>query len=247
MRCLIITSAGCSTRFSQSVGYECLKCLYYENDFRESLLFRSIMNYQEYFDKIIIVGGFHYSELQNVVKERFTELANKLLLVENPFFKEYGSGYSFLLGLREAVKYPCSEIIFMEGDLFVQAEAFKKMCDINDNIISTNKETILANKSVAFYQDKEGKIHYIFDTSHNTLEISEPFISIRNSGQIWKMINIEKLKQIIENLTVKEQQSTNLVILQKYFGNLMPDEYQIFEYEEWINCNSVDDYRYSIK
>lgn len=57
MKVLIITVAGMSTRFSESVGYPCLKCLYYKQDMKESLLYRFLYEYPE-FDRYIIVGGF---------------------------------------------------------------------------------------------------------------------------------------------------------------------------------------------
>ena len=43
MKVLIITVAGMSTRFSQSVGAPCLKCLYHEGRAKDSLLYRMLM------------------------------------------------------------------------------------------------------------------------------------------------------------------------------------------------------------
>ena len=66
VRILIITVAGMSTRFSQSIGQPCLKCIYYSSDSKESLLYQ-MLHQPVYFDKYIIVGGYMYDELQKTV------------------------------------------------------------------------------------------------------------------------------------------------------------------------------------
>jgi CTP:phosphocholine cytidylyltransferase-like protein len=56
-RTLIITVAGISSRFSKSIGCEVLKCLYKENP-SPSILEILLSYAKDYFDKIIIVGGY---------------------------------------------------------------------------------------------------------------------------------------------------------------------------------------------
>ena len=56
MKVLIITVAGMSTRFSQSVGAPCLKCLYHEGRAKDSLLYR-MLHQDGKFDRYVIVGG----------------------------------------------------------------------------------------------------------------------------------------------------------------------------------------------
>lgn len=243
MKCLIITCAGMSTRFSRSVGYDCLKCTYSDGDFSESILYRSIMNNNNYFDKIIIIGGFKFDELKKCIDKYFLDIVDKIVLVNNQKYAQYGSGYSLLLGLKKAFEYDTSEVIFMEGDLYINKNEFKILCEIDRNVITTNNEPIMASKAVAFYTDIEEKIHYIYDTEHNALQIREPFLSISNSGQIWKFKDIERLKNICENLDQREKEGTNLVIIQKYFGALKKEQYNIFNFSDWINCNTIDDYK----
>lgn len=247
MRVLIITCAGMSTRFSKSVGYDCLKCIYYDESYEQTILYKSIMNNVDYFDKIIIVGGFMYSELKSFIIKYFGNIDNKIILVNNEMYAEYGSGYSLLLGLNKAFEYNVSEIVFMEGDLCINQIEFKKMCEINNNVITTNGEAIMASKAVAFYTDVNGKIHYIYDTEHNALQINEPFLSISNSGQIWKFKNINSLKKICDKLLPEEKIGTNLVIIQKYFGRLSEIHYSILNFNQWINCNTIEDYNLTIK
>lgn len=241
-RCLIITVAGMATRFRKSVGHDCLKCLYFEHDFAESILSRLILAVQEEFDRIIVVGGYRYQQLQAAIALYFKGIQDKICLIQNIHYEDFGSGYSLLLGIHEACLWNVSEIVFAEGDLYVRPEAFQTMCSMDGNIICTNGKTIKASESVAFYLDKNNRIHYIYDTEHGTLEIKEPFREIHNSGQIWKFVDTLRLYKICEQLTEAEKRGTNLVIIQKYFNTAAQGDYQIFHFNDWLNCNTVEDY-----
>lgn len=100
MKVLIITVAGMSSRFSQSVGHDVVKSLYYSHNFSESLLYRLVHQPVD-FDKYIIVGGYKYKELVNAVSEYFPEMEEKIEMVENPEYMELGSGYSLYCGLKK--------------------------------------------------------------------------------------------------------------------------------------------------
>lgn len=241
MKILIITVAGCSTRFSKSIGYETLKCIYYKIDYKESLLFKLIQQPVE-FDKYIIVGGYKYDELCMAVEEWFPEYADRIVLVKNPYFAEYGSGYSLYYGIQEAQNYKFDEIIFAEGDLFVDSDSFKQIFEAKTDVITCNKDPIHANKAVTYYFDLNLKIHYLYDTGHNFFEIKEPFISIYNSGQIWKMINRDRICSVCRNMKISEWKGTNLVFIEKYFNEMKSSEYEVIQFKNWINCNTVDDF-----
>ncbi len=243
MKALILTVAGMSTRFSQSVGYECIKCIYHENDIKTCILSRLLQSNQKYCDIVIVVGGFKFDELNQCIDREFIEEYD-ILTVKNEHYFDYGSNYSLLLGLEKAFELGADEIVFSEGDLYVNPDDFKKIwCDDRD-VITANFMPIDASKSVAFYYDIKSQVHYIFDSSHETFEINESFTTIRNSGQIWKFKNINRLKEICINLTEKEkQQGTNLIIIQKYFGQKKRETYSLIDISNWINCNTVDDFR----
>ncbi|MGN0639060.1 MAG: DUF6564 domain-containing protein [Huintestinicola sp.] len=243
MKTLIITVAGMATRFSQSVGNECVKCLYYENDFEKSILYRLLKSNYEFCDNVILVGGFRYGELQKAVAEKMSGFDKDIILIKNTHFSDYGSGYSLLLGLQKAFELGADEIVFAEGDLYVRPETFEKVWSAFGDVLTANCEAIFASKAVAFYSDVNGFIHYIFDSNHGALEIKEPFTSIRNSAQIWKFKDTVKLNHICSSLSETEQQGTNLVIIQKYFENRTADDYELLTVRDWINCNTVEDYR----
>lgn len=239
---LIITVAGLSSRFSESLGYPCLKCLYHENGIEESLLYR-MLHLTEHFDYYIVVGGFMYDELESVLENYFKELRSKILLIRNEHYADYGSGYSLYLALEKIQRMDHGEVVFAEGDLYVDAESFRRICDSSANVITCSREEILASKAVAYYFDCSHRIHYIYDTAHGALEIREPFLGIFNSGQIWKFADMEHLRQTFGTISEQDWHGTNLVFIQKYFGELARESYEIVTFEQWINCNTVSDFR----
>lgn len=242
MKVLLLTVAGLSARFGKSVGRECLKCIYFEKDFKQSLLWQAV-NKNKSFDKIIIVGGFKFEELKSFTEKYFADISDKIVLVKNERYADYGSGYSLYKGLEKAVLFAPEQILFAEGDLWVDDLSFNRLVDSKKDCVTYNGEIIKADKSVVFYYDSFGKIHYLYDVTHNLLEIKEPFASIYNSGQMWKFNNLNIVKSTLESLTDKEWQGTNLVFVQRYFENLKDGEYDLVQLKRWINCNTVDDFR----
>lgn len=248
MKVLVITAAGISSRFSRSVGYECLKCLYYEDRAENSILYRLISSNMEYCDKAVIVGGFRYDALSRALEEWFRlsrdgVFGKKILLVKNEHYADYGSGYSLLSGLNKAFEAGADEILFAEGDLYVKPMSFQSVWNAKKDVVTENREPVIASKAVAFYSDQKGHIHYLYDTNHGTLEIREPFTAVRNSGQIWKFTDTVRLQQICRGLSEDEKQGTNLILIQKYFDNRTEEEYERITLSEWLNCNTVEDYQ----
>lgn len=242
MRVLIVTVAGMSSRFSESIGEECLKCIYYTNTIEESLLYRLLYQPVE-FDRYIIVGGYKFEKLQAVLNDKFRDKLDKIELVFNPQFSKYGSGYSLYCGLAAALEYKPDEIVFAEGDLFVDEASYRKVCLSSKSVITCNREAILANRAVAFYFDLNNIPHYIYDTGHSALVIAEPFLAVYNSGQIWKFSDSAVLKEVYKSLSDEEWKGTNLVLVEKYFNRLPCEEYEIIALEKWINCNTISDFR----
>lgn len=241
MKILLITVAGMSSRFSQSLGKTYLKCIYYSANITESLLYH-LLHLDITFDKYIIVGGFMYEQLKMVLEQEFSDICEKIILVNNTEYAEYGSGYSLYKGLQEALKWDFNEIVFAEGDLFVDKDTFLKISESPKDVLTCNQDVILAKKAVVFYFDKEYGIHYVYDSTHNILNIKEPFRSIYNSGQVWKFARPDFLRKIFANMREDEWQGTNLVFIQNYFQFLKQDEYEIMQFKHWINCNTIADY-----
>ena len=241
-RALIITVAGTSTRFNQSIGGEWLKCLYYEGNSTNSLLYQIVSRAKEY-DQIIIVGGYKYVDLVAYVESLQDK---RIMLVYNEHFIDYGSGYSFYLGLK-AVDADVDEITFVEGDLYYDTKSFEEMQDAEGSVLCVNHELILSNKAVVLYFDMNHRPHYIYDTSHKALQIGEPFEAIYNSGQMWKFMNPSRVREICQFLTPEQEQGTNLEIIQKYFGAYNNSQLDIISVNLWFNCNTVADYREAIK
>lgn len=242
MKVLLLTVAGLSARFGKSLGRECLKCIYYEKDYRQSLLWQAV-NKNCSFDKIIIVGGFKFDELKSFTEQYLSSLSQKIVLVNNDKYAEYGSGYSLYKGIECALSFSPEQIVFAEGDLWTDVESFNNIFENSKDCVTYNSEAIRADKSVVFYFDASGKINYLYDTTHNLLEIREPFTAVYNSGQIWKFSNRKRIELVFKSLTEQEWQGTNLVFVQQYFGGLNNGEYDLIPIKQWVNCNTVDDLR----
>ncbi len=242
MKSLIITVAGLSSRFNRDTKEEVLKCLYSEGGSNSSLLSQQIHKVNDLVDEIIIVGGFKYETLVAYIHQEFKDVASKIKCIYNRHYQEYGSGYSLLMGI-EAVSNSSDEIIFIEGDLFFDKESVKSVIYSTNDAISIINEPILADKAVALYFDTNNYPHYIFDTHHSYLEISEPFIALFNSGQLWKFRNPSRVKNICQSLTEKQKKGTNLEIIQQYFGCIPGNRLSIIPIKTWFNCNTVTDYK----
>lgn len=240
MKYLIITVAGTATRFNRDTKEDTLKCLYYTDDPQYALLPQLMKNCGEY-DKYIIVGGYLYEKLQQFVADNLAEYGEKVTLVYNEHFKDYGSGYSLYKGI-EAITEP-GDVTFVEGDLFFMADVFKKIYDSSKSVITINREPIYSNKAVALYINADGMPRYLYDTNHQTLTVPEPFKAIFNSGQMWKFASSKKLLKAVGTLSEKQLQGTNLEIIQAYFGDMSAEEYDVVTFADWFNCNTVADYQ----
>lgn len=241
MKVLVVTVAGMSSRFSESVGEEKLKCIYYKRGIEESLLYR-LLHYPVKYERYIIVGGYQFDELEKIINLYFGDIRDKIILVKNNHYHDYGSGYSLYLGLEKSAEYEYDELVFAEGDLYFDLESYRRVYKSKKNIITCNGESIIADKAVAFYYDINHKVHYMYDTSHNSFQIGEPFLGIFNSGQVWKFVNRNHLLSVVEHLSIREMTDTNLVIIEKYFETLSEHDYEIIRFNRWINCNTIADF-----
>ena len=240
MRTLIVTVAGAATRFNKDTEHDTLKCLYYKESPKYSLLYQ-ILDKSRELDKFIIVGGYLYNELSDFVDNHLSEFKTKIELVFNPLFREFGSGYSLIKGV-EFLDEATEEIVFVEGDLYFDTNSYKCILNSDKNMISVNREFISADKAVAIYVNNNDKVFYIYDTDHASLSIPEPVKAIYNSAQIWKFNSLKILQEVISSLDDLQIQGTNLEIIQGYFGMFSIDELTIIPVETWLNCNTVADY-----
>lgn len=244
---LIITVAGTSSRFRESLGCDVLKCLYSTSQ-DTSILERLLsLGEKNEFSRIIVVGGYLFNKLKDFLDNpKFNEC--RLSIVYNDKFDTWGSNYSLYLGLVEALKDQNVErIVFAEGDLLFDEDSFRMISDASSDVITANTNSIVAKKSVVFYIDMNTQLKYYYDTEHRYIEINEPFQSIYNSGQVWSFSGIEHLKKVVNNQNESELEGTNLNIIQKYFGHGTCNNIRIITFKQWFNCNTLEDYTEAIK
>lgn len=247
MRIFLTTVAGSATRFSESVGKPTVKCIYNREDPNKTLLNHMLTQAKDY-DVFVVVGGFLISELESYINNVLSEeFRNKVLLVNNEQYAEFGSGWSLYLGVKAVLdKYGTSfsELLFAEGDLFVDDESFGAVADSKSSVITINSEPIRAKKAVALYYDLDEVPHYIYDTSHGQLSINEPFTAVYNSGQIWKFTDSELLGSLMNEMASERHEGTNLVLINEYFQTLAKNgkNIDVIPMKTWINCNTINDF-----
>ena len=247
MRVFLTTVAGSATRFSESIGKPTVKCIYNREDPAKTLLNHMLTQASDY-DLFVVVGGFLINELEDYINTNLpSEFSEKVMLVNNEQYSEYGSGWSLYLGLDAALKIygkDITEVLFAEGDLFVDDESFSSVAGTKNSAITINSEAIKANKAVALYYDLENVPHYIYDTAHGQLKIDEPFTAVYNSGQIWKFTDIGLLSDLVLNGDPERFTGTNLVLINEYFQKLAKngETIDIISMKTWINCNTINDF-----
>ena len=247
MRVFLTTVAGSATRFSESIGKPTVKCIYNREDPTKTLLDHILTQAADY-DLFVVVGGFLINELEEYINTVLpSEFSEKVMLVNNEQYAEYGSGWSLYLGLDAALKIygkDITEVMFAEGDLFVDDLSFSSVANSKNSVITINSEVIKANKAVALYYDLENVPHYIYDTAHGQLKIDEPFTAVYNSAQIWKFTDIALLMELVLNGDPERFTGTNLVLINEYFQKLAKngEAIDIISIKTWINCNTVNDF-----
>ncbi len=242
MSTAIITIAGISSRFNEGIAEEDkkLKAVYYEKDSRQTLLYHLLLKCS-FADRIVLVGGYRYDSLLEYIETLPDDMKAKISTVYNEHYSDLGSGYSLYLGIDLALKDETSDILFVEGDLDIDNESFKKVSGADTTVLTYTYEPIYANKAVVLYIDGKGDYRYAFNSSHGLLTLDEPFSAILNSGQLWRFNDMEKLGRANKEFYDKDKGGTNLSIIQKYLDQ--GTDAQIVGLKRWTNCNTREDFR----
>lgn len=244
MKAAIITVAGISSRFNEGVPEDKkeLKAIYSESGVQDTLLYH-LLRKSSYADKIILVGGYQYGKLESFCRTELASEFPQVELVKNDHYDDLASGYSLFLGIRKAMEYNPDEVVFIEGDLDIDDDSFKRVAHSEKSVLTYTNEPIYAKKAVVLYQDGNGRYKYAFNSSHGLLTIDEPFSCILNSGQTWKFINADALKIANDEFEKFEIDGTNLKIIQRYIEKVSSDSIELIKLDRWTNCNTRKDYK----
>ena len=240
--------AGISSRFNTDIPEEdkILKCLYYEQSPKDTLLYH-MLEKVSYAEKIVIVGGYKYDDLLTYINNHVPQdLQNKILTVYNDHYSDLSSGYSLYLGIKEALDNftDINEILFVEGDLDIDAESFNKVVEAKSDVLTYNHEPIYSNKAVVLYQNADDEYKYLFNSDHGLLSLNDSFKAIFNSGQTWKFRDMDLLKMANDNFYENLIEDTNLGIIQKYFDLVQGNaDIEVIGLKHWVNCNTRNDYK----
>ena len=244
-RIAIITTAGISSRFNEGIseGEHVLKAIYHEGNENNSLLYHMLLRLSD-MDKIVLVAGYKEDDLRDYLKSALPEeMKSKISIVSNNHYKDWSSGYSLYLGIEKALELNPESIIFAEGDLDIDDETFKKVCDSEKSVITCNHEIINSKNAVIGYVNASNCYRYAFSTTHGLVSIDEDFGLLFNSGQIWKLTNMEHLRTANEMFTDYKESGTNLIIIRDYFDKEDFDNVQLIDFQYWMNCNTREDYQ----
>ncbi len=242
MKIAIVAVAGISSRFNQNEEEAVLKGIYTTTDDRKTLLY-SILRKCVGFDKVVLVGGYQYEKLEAYIEAHKEEFPFLIQLVYNRHYSDLGTGYTLKVGLEECLKeQTCSEIVLIEGDLFFDEASFERVKASDRSVATYNQKVIYSNKAVIAYVDLQKRLRYVFSTSHDAVQIPEPFLEIYNSGQIWKFADIDIARKLMGELPQEAWEGTNLRFVEAYFGQIEEEKRQMLPLNIWENCNTRDDY-----
>ena len=242
-RTLIIAAAGMSTRFSRSLGREVYKILYHEGPETDCLLgWQLALARGAGFDRVLIVGGHAYPDLRDFVRCHAGG-GPPVTTVFNEHYRDRGTCWSFVCGVNALPPGDADEIVFMEGDLMVDAASLAAVAAARRDVVTAAREPIRADKSVAFYQTMDGGLRYIYDPAHRELRVAGPFKLLGNSGQVWKFRDLDRLRWTVAALGPASHDDTNLAPIMAYFNAGPPDGIEFITFRDWFNCNTVEDYR----
>ncbi len=242
MKIAIVAMAGVSSRFNEGESQQVLKGIYTTSDEKMTLLY-SILRKCGGFDKVVLVGGYQYENLEKYIDVHKHEFSFPIQLEYNPKYRELGTGYTLKVGLDACLKETaCSEITLIEGDLFFDEESFARVKASEQSVATYNHNVIFSNKAVVAYVDLQKHLHYVFSTSHGALEILEPCLEIYNSGQIWKFADMGCVRKLIQELSDEAWMGTNLKFVEEYFLRIDEGKRRMLPLEVWENCNTREDY-----
>lgn len=242
MKIAIVAVAGVSSRFNQNESEVVLKGIYTTTDYRKTLLY-SILRKCTGFDKVVLVGGYQYKKLEAYIEAHKEEFSFPIQMVCNPYYNDYGTGYTLKVGLEECLKEEsCSEIVLIEGDLFFDEASFEGVKASERSVATYNHKVICSNKAVIAYVDLQKRLRYVFSTSHGAVQIPEAFLEVYNSGQIWKFVNIDLVRKLMREFAQKDWERTNLRFVEAYFEEIKEEEREMLPLAIWENCNTRNDY-----
>ena len=163
-------------------------------------------------------------------------------MVYNPKYQEFGTGYTLKLGLEQCLQDNSSEITLIEGDLFFDEASLDDVKRSTRSVATYNDKTIYSNKAVIAYVNEAHELKYKFSTNHGSVEITEPFRAIYNSGQIWKFADTDVVKQLVSDCPETMWHGTNLEFIEEYFHQISEEERELLPLKTWENCNTKADY-----
>jgi choline kinase len=197
------------------------------------------------FEIIVVVVGYKAESVIDFVSRWFP--SDRIRIVRNSLFSSHGTCESLACAIRSVQSMSLDSLVYIEGDLYFDEPTLAGIAQSNYNVITANTEIIRADTSVIFSIDEHDCLHYAYDVNHRSLSLDTSFKVLGNSGQAWKFASFNKLVEVVEELNARELEGTNLIPITRYFNSIDVSTIRFAVFKEWVNCNTVADYRLILK
>lgn len=254
MKDVIITLAGASSRFSKSVGKPAHKSIYCIDN--KCLLFKMLdqLERSQNVKNVIVVTGYQDSKVMSMIdawnRGKIVELNDfpsmSIFITYNPNWQETGSNESMLRGLMlwKTIKNKSESVVCIEGDLSVSnlEDLLNARVPAISRVTSNAQAILDASRDVLCCVFPDGRVEWVYDRAHKAFPIREQYAKIFASGQMWEFNTnskrfIEEMKHLFDYIKDRDIcQQTNLDIISR-----LTFDPEIFVFENWVNCNTIDD------
>lgn len=245
MKNVVITCAGGSTRFSNSVNAPVHKSIYKAKDQVRCLLEWQIDTAlsSKNVNKIIVVVGFQNTQVEDFVKSTYGN-DERIVIVNNELWSTTGSNLSMCLGLLACKNTKADSILCVEGDLY--ASNFRDLIDTpsTTSFLSTTNghSTIDSNVDVLGIISKTStgfQTSFEYSTNHSVFENINFYnaVTLFPSGQMWELATEKINFDIVAKSAEIFPNKTNLEVLQHFSYSELP--MIPFILTDWINCNTI--------
>lgn len=249
MKDIVITCAGGSVRFSNSV-----KCLAHKSIYKAKNQVRCLLEWQidtalssKNVNNIIVVVGFLNNWIEEFIKSSYPN-NERITIINNEKWSTTGSNLSMCLGLLACKNTKADSILCVEGDLY--ASNFKELIEYPSTkgfrSTTNGHSTVVSNVDVLGIISKENKsfkTYFEYSRDHSVFSKIdyEKVVMLFPSGQMWEIatdkIDFDKVSKSAEMFPEK----TNLEVLQLFSINSMLIELTPFPLKDWINCNTISE------
>lgn len=203
---------------------------------------------------VVVVTGYQDEKVMSMIdawnRGKIVELNDfpsmNIFITYNPHWQETGSNESMLRGLMlwKTIEKKSESVVCIEGDLSVSnlEDLLNARVPAISRVTSNAQAILDASRDVLCCVFPDGRVEWVYDRAHKAFPIHEQYAKIFASGQMWEFNTkskrfIEEMGHLYEYLKNRDIcHQTNLDIISR-----LTFDPEIFVFENWVNCNTIDD------